>query len=123
VRLATADRPDVVCLQELPVWSLSLLEAGATCRRSARLRHGTARSANDRVLTDLNHGLLRSAVTGQAGVLLARGTRPRPELDRAQPRGFPRAHAQALGLDTAPASRGRRAASARPSGSTPATTS
>jgi endonuclease/exonuclease/phosphatase family metal-dependent hydrolase len=72
VELATEDGPDVVCLQELPVWALGELErwsgmraVGAVARRPL-LRFGA------RLLTDLNHGLLRSAVTGEADAILTR---------------------------------------------------
>src|SRR5579884_4202742 len=64
VELVTSDRPDVVCLQELDVWALSHLErwsgmqvAGAVARRPLL---GSAEVG--RRLTELNHGLLRSAV-------------------------------------------------------------
>jgi endonuclease/exonuclease/phosphatase family metal-dependent hydrolase len=77
IELVTRDRPDVVCLQELPVWSLARLSAwsgmhavGAVARRPL-LRRGA------RALTGLHHGLLRSAVTGEADVILSR----RPAFD------------------------------------------
>src|SRR5207237_8902439 len=71
VRLASADRPDVLCLQELPVWSLSRLEEwsgmAAVADVSARplLPAGLAKT-----ITDLHHGLPRSAFTGQANANL-----------------------------------------------------
>lgn len=74
IRLATEDHPEVVCLQELPVWSLPLLEAWSdmtavgdvAARPLLPPRLGKA-------VTDLHHGFLRSAVTGQANaILLAR---------------------------------------------------
>lgn len=78
VRLVTADAPDVVCLQELPLWSLPRLEAwsGMTAigdvAAPARLGPFPSTPGIGRVLTDLNHGLLRSAFTGQGnGILLA----------------------------------------------------
>src|SRR6476646_4893393 len=72
VRLASSDRPDVLCLQEVPVWAV----------------------------TELDHGLLRSAFTGQAnGILLG------PELRVVEsrhvilnPLRFRRAQARRLGL-------------------------
>ena len=75
VELVTADDPDVVCLQEVPVWALGRLEgwsdmhavgavAAAPLLRSAEL---------GRWITELDHGLLRSAVTGEAlAILVAR---------------------------------------------------
>jgi len=103
VRLATADRPDVVCLQELPVWSLARLEGWSDMRAfgavAARPLLGSAEAG--RALTELNHGLLRSAVTGQANaILLARALRVLAESSIVlNPRGFRHTQARALGLD------------------------
>lgn len=73
IELVTGDGPDVVCLQELPVWALGQLErwsgmhaTGAVARKPL-LSFGAARA-----LTDLHHGLLRSAVTGEADAILTR---------------------------------------------------
>jgi endonuclease/exonuclease/phosphatase family metal-dependent hydrolase len=70
IELMSRDRPDVVCLQELPVWALARLGAwsgmhaiGAVARRPL-LRCGA------RAITALNHGLLRSALTGEADAIL-----------------------------------------------------
>jgi endonuclease/exonuclease/phosphatase family metal-dependent hydrolase len=78
IELVTRDRPDVVCLQELPVWSLALLSAwsgmhavGAVARRPL-LRCGA------RLLTAVNHGVFRSAFTGEAGAILS--ARPATDL-------------------------------------------
>ena len=72
VRLVTADAPGVVCLQEVPVWALDRLAAWSGMQVfgavAARPRLRSARLGQ--VLTDLNHGLLRSAVTGQANAIL-----------------------------------------------------
>jgi endonuclease/exonuclease/phosphatase family metal-dependent hydrolase len=103
VRLATADRPDVVCLQELPVWALSRL-AGWSGMRSfgavaARPLLGSAELG--RVVTELHHGLLRSALTGQANAILL-GETLRPVADSSiilNPRRFRRALARELGLE------------------------
>ena len=103
VRLATAGEPDVVCLQELPVWSLSRLEAWSGMRAfgavAARPLLGSAELG--RVITELHHGLFRSAFTGQANAILLR-----PELwplatDSIvlNPRSFRRRIARELGLD------------------------
>jgi endonuclease/exonuclease/phosphatase family metal-dependent hydrolase len=77
VRLVTADNPDVVCLQELPVWSLRRLpdwSGGMTVVGdvAAPPRLGPLPSTAEvgRVLTESNHGLLRSALTGQANAIL-----------------------------------------------------
>src|SRR5437868_3260803 len=72
IRLVTADAPGVVCLQELPVWSLDRLAAWSGMQAFGDVaRPPLLRSAElGRVLTDLHHGLLRSAVTGQANAIL-----------------------------------------------------
>jgi endonuclease/exonuclease/phosphatase family metal-dependent hydrolase len=69
VKLVTNDAPDVVCLQELPQWSVKYLErwSGMTAR-SARTRHRLGRLG--RRPTDVHHGFLRSALTGQANAIL-----------------------------------------------------
>ena len=72
IELVTSDDPDVVCLQEVPAWALGHLEswsgmqsvgavAAAPLLRSAEL---------GRWITELNHGFLRSAVTGEALAIL-----------------------------------------------------
>ena len=103
VRLATADRPDVLCLQEVPAWALSRL-AGWSGMRSfgavaARPLLGSAELG--RVITELNHGLLRSAVTGQANaILLGDALRSVGQGSIVlNPRGFRRARARELELD------------------------
>src|SRR5438477_2751255 len=77
VRLATVDRPDVVCLQELPVWSLLRLaewSEGMTVvpaiAASPRLGPLPSTAEVGRILTDVDHGRLRSAFTGQANAIL-----------------------------------------------------
>ena len=76
VRLASADRPAVLCLQEVPVWALGSLDdwsgmtaIGAVARRPT-LGPIPSTAGVGRVLTDLDHGLLRSAFTGQANAIL-----------------------------------------------------
>jgi endonuclease/exonuclease/phosphatase family metal-dependent hydrolase len=72
VRLVTADAPGVVCLQEVPVWALDRLAGWSGMQAfgevAARPRLGSARLG--KVLTGVHHGLLRSAVTGQANAIL-----------------------------------------------------
>jgi endonuclease/exonuclease/phosphatase family metal-dependent hydrolase len=76
VRLASADRPAVLCLQELPVWSLSRLAewSGMTAvsdvARRPSLGPLPSTAEIGRALTEVNHGLLRSAFTGQANAIL-----------------------------------------------------
>ena len=71
VRLVSADGPDVLFLQELPVWSLSRLAAWS---RMIAVGDVAARPKLPpelaRLVTDLNHGFFRSAFTGQANALL-----------------------------------------------------
>ncbi len=76
VRLASADRPAVLCLQEVPVWALGRLDnwsgmpaIGTVAQRPSV---GPFPSPADvgRVLTELHHGFLRSAFTGQANAIL-----------------------------------------------------
>lgn len=71
VELVTADAPGIVCLQEIPVWALRHLE------RWSGMRALGAVAALPRVnvglgrwITELHHGVLRSAFTGQANALL-----------------------------------------------------
>jgi endonuclease/exonuclease/phosphatase family metal-dependent hydrolase len=76
VRLAAADRPDVLCLQEVPVWALSHLarwssmEAIGDVAQPPRLGPLPIPAELGRAITSLNHGLLRSAFTGQGNAIL-----------------------------------------------------
>src|SRR4051794_32095199 len=76
VRLAVADEPDVVALQELPAWALARVGhwAGypAVPALAARPTLGPLPSTAEigRVLTSLNNGLLRSAFSGQGNAIL-----------------------------------------------------
>ncbi len=73
VRLVTADEPDVVCLQELPVWSLRRLEDWSGMRAVADVaRAPRLPPPLDRVITSLATGLFRSLFTGQAQAILLR---------------------------------------------------
>lgn len=82
VRLAVADRPDVLCLQELPVWALERL-AGWTgmthvgdVAQPPRIGPLPSSARVGQALTSLHPGLLRSAFSGQANaVLLGPGLR------------------------------------------------
>ncbi|MFL5970448.1 MAG: endonuclease/exonuclease/phosphatase family protein [Gaiellaceae bacterium] len=76
VRLAVADQPAVVCLQELPVWALGRLAewSGRTAvgvvGQPPSLGPFPATAEVGRVLTALNPGVLRSAFAGQANAVL-----------------------------------------------------
>ena len=68
IQLATADDPDVLCLQEVPAWALSRFTAGEV---AARPRFGPApiSASAGRALTELHHGVLRSAFAGQGNAI------------------------------------------------------
>jgi endonuclease/exonuclease/phosphatase family metal-dependent hydrolase len=103
VRLASSDRPDVLCLQELPVWSLPRLDEWSGMRSfgavAARPLLGSAELG--RVITELDHGLFRSALTGQANAILLGSELRSLATDSIvlNPPGFRRAKARELGLD------------------------
>jgi endonuclease/exonuclease/phosphatase family metal-dependent hydrolase len=71
IRLAVADRPDVLCLQEVPLWSLSKLRrwSGMTEHHvvAQRARLGAWLGG---MITRLNNGFFRSALSGQANAIL-----------------------------------------------------
>jgi endonuclease/exonuclease/phosphatase family metal-dependent hydrolase len=107
VELATADRPDVVVLQEVPVWALGRLAAwsgmqsvGDVAQRP-RLGPVPISTGAGRTLTDLRPGLLRSAFSGQANAILLRGGLGIVARDvlTLNPAPFRREQARALGLD------------------------
>jgi endonuclease/exonuclease/phosphatase family metal-dependent hydrolase len=78
VRLATADRPDVLCFQEVPLWALRRLGAwsGMTVRYVVTRRSPLPRELAG-AITRLHNGLFRSALAGQANaILLAPGLEP-----------------------------------------------
>ena len=69
VQLVTRDAPDVVCLQEVPVWAVRMLEHWSGMQRVSAIAR-RPRIPFSRWPTELNHGLLRSALTGEAGAIL-----------------------------------------------------
>jgi endonuclease/exonuclease/phosphatase family metal-dependent hydrolase len=71
VRLAAAGAPAAVCLQELPAWPLELLDdwSGMIAVSEVARRPPFGAEAG-RAITELHHGLLRSAVSGQANAVL-----------------------------------------------------
>jgi endonuclease/exonuclease/phosphatase family metal-dependent hydrolase len=74
VELATADGPDVLCLQEMPLWALPRLgrwSHGMTARWSVARRPWLPAWLGG-AITRLNQGLLRSAISGQANAMLLR---------------------------------------------------
>jgi len=80
VELISADGPAVVCLQELPLWALPFLAAWSGMQAASAVTRGPrVRSvALGRWVTTINHGVLRSAVSGQANAILAA---PQVEVD------------------------------------------
>lgn len=76
VRLAISDRPDVLCLQEVPPWGLERLGAWSgmvvygEIAAPPRLGPFPSSVKLGHRLTRLNHGLLRSAFSGQANAIL-----------------------------------------------------
>jgi len=76
IELATADRPDVVCLQEVPVWAFKRVGAWAGMQalslRTKRPMLGVVPipAVAGRAVTALHHGLFRSAFAGQGNMIL-----------------------------------------------------
>jgi endonuclease/exonuclease/phosphatase family metal-dependent hydrolase len=71
VRLAAADRPDVLCLQELPLWSLARLRRWSGMQPfPARTRRAPLGASAGRALTATHYGVVRSAFSGQANAIL-----------------------------------------------------
>jgi endonuclease/exonuclease/phosphatase family metal-dependent hydrolase len=73
IELVSRDRPDVVCLQELPVWALRHLERWSGMHATGAVARSPLLPVGGRAVTALNHGLLRSAVVGEADAILTRG--------------------------------------------------
>jgi endonuclease/exonuclease/phosphatase family metal-dependent hydrolase len=76
MRLAAADQPDVLCLQELPAWAYTHLagwsgmQAYDDLAQPPRIGPLPIPAELGRELTALHNGLLRSAVAGQAVAIL-----------------------------------------------------
>lgn len=106
VRLGTADGPDVLLLQEVPVWALSELAAWSGMQavgevaQPPRVGPFPSTAAIGKLLTEIHHGVLRSAFSGQANAILV-APRLRVEArDRIvlNPGRFRAAQARLLGL-------------------------
>jgi endonuclease/exonuclease/phosphatase family metal-dependent hydrolase len=94
IRLATEDRPAVLCVQEVPLWALPRLPLWS----GMSVRHVVTRRAPlgawlGGAITRLHNGFFRSALTGQANaILLAPDLKPlehrsvRIDERRAEPR-------------------------------------
>ena len=104
VRLVTEGEPDAVCLQEVPPWSLERLGEWSGMHVfgevAARPMIGPIPVTAElgRCLTDLNPGLLRSGVEGQANAILVRGTIVARHVVTLNPFGFRFQTARRLGL-------------------------
>lgn len=70
VRLAAAGDPDIVCLQELPVWALPRLEQWTGLRALGAVTMPPLAGPLARRLTAADPRRLRSALTGQANAVL-----------------------------------------------------
>ena len=85
VELAVADAPDIVCLQEVPVWAVPrLAEWSGFHAFSAVARRGLLPSALAGWITRLDNGLLRSAITGQANAILVAAGHEKTDLGHVQ---------------------------------------
>jgi endonuclease/exonuclease/phosphatase family metal-dependent hydrolase len=77
IRLASADRPDLVCLQEVPAWAVGRLagwcgmQVYADVAAPATIGPLPSMPALGYHLTRVHAGLLRSLFSGQANVVLA----------------------------------------------------
>ncbi len=71
VRLISSDHPDVVCLQELPLWGRRHLEGWSEMKLiSNSTRHVWFPPRFGGWITRLNQGFFRSALSGQANAIL-----------------------------------------------------
>jgi endonuclease/exonuclease/phosphatase family metal-dependent hydrolase len=68
IELATADEPDVLCLQEVPAWALDRFTTGDVAARPMLGPLPIPRALGWAV-TSLHHGVLRSAFSGQGNAL------------------------------------------------------
>ena len=103
VRLASADTPDVLLLQEVPVWALRRLGRWSGMQAfgavASRPKLGSAELGG--AVTRLHRGLFRSAFTGQANAILL-GPHMRPLASDSiylNPTRFRRAWGRRLELD------------------------
>jgi endonuclease/exonuclease/phosphatase family metal-dependent hydrolase len=69
IRLATADDPDVLCVQEVPAWALGLFTAGEVAARP-RVGPIPIGAGVGQRLTRPHQGLFRSAFSGQGNAIL-----------------------------------------------------
>jgi endonuclease/exonuclease/phosphatase family metal-dependent hydrolase len=98
VRLACADGPDVLCLQEVPPWALTLLEEWGGARAIGAVAMPPLGGPLARRLTELDPRRLRSGLAGQANAVLVsrRLAVAQATQLRLNPRSFRRRAAAAL---------------------------
>ena len=85
IDLALEDSPDVLCLQELPVWALTRLDRwSGTSTFAAVTRRPLRLGPVSRWLTRAHLGLFRSALAGQANAILVTSGRPVEDLGQMQ---------------------------------------
>jgi endonuclease/exonuclease/phosphatase family metal-dependent hydrolase len=70
IRLVSADAPDVVALQEMPMWAVGRLERWSGMRTAWAMTMPARLGPLARRLTDLDPVRFRSSLTGQANALL-----------------------------------------------------
>jgi endonuclease/exonuclease/phosphatase family metal-dependent hydrolase len=107
LELATADGPDVLCLQEVPPWALERLgewsgmEVFGAIAQRATIGPLPSTAEIGRRLTDLNTGRLRSAFSGQANAVLLAPAHRGEDAGRIvlNSRHFRREQGRWLGLD------------------------
>ena len=100
VERATADHPSALCVQEVPAWALDRFTVGDVSARPT-LGPLPIPAFAGRLLTAPNHGLVRSAFSGQGNAIALAaelGVLSRHLLEL-NPVGFRREQADALGLD------------------------
>src|SRR5215212_8349702 len=105
--LATADHPDVLCVQEVPAWALGELGAWVGMRAVSALAARPVLgpvpipAVVGRALTAPNHGLFRSAFAGQGNAILLRASLRVLDEETLvlNPRAFRDAQARWLGVD------------------------
>jgi endonuclease/exonuclease/phosphatase family metal-dependent hydrolase len=100
VSLATADDPDVLCVQEVPAWALTRFTAGDLAAAPS-LGPLPIPAAIGRALTAPNHGLFRSLFAGQGNAIQIspRLRVLRHDVETLNTRAFRAAQSSALGLD------------------------
>ncbi|HZT91104.1 MAG TPA: endonuclease/exonuclease/phosphatase family protein [Gaiellaceae bacterium] len=100
IRRTAVDEPNVLCVQEVPAWALGRFTVGDVAARP-RLGPLPIPAELGRALTAPNHGLLRSAFSGQGNAmqLSPRLTVLQHDVLTLNARAFRARQARALGLD------------------------